>query len=239
MVTTQPNVPTLMRLLPAIYREADTHRDPTATPLAKLLAAFESVLLHSVPGRAGTLSVGEKIAAIPDLFRPVKTGDLASETEASTPREFLPWLARFVALKPEVIELFLGDPNSRADDAASQEAERAFRKVVASIVPMYGRRGTRSFLEDALCLFIPEIRWIGIDDRDLPGLKVGETEVGKSSWLVTYRPFHFSMTVRFDAPDGDDEQIKQRRRELRHKAETIIELSKPAHTTYNVHWDFG
>lgn len=235
MVTTQQNGSTLMHLLPAIYREADAHHDPTKAPLATLLEAFESVLLHSKSEGAGELSIGEKIAAIPDLFRPVQ----APEAEGKTPREFLPWLAQFAALKPEVIELFLGDPDSRADDAASQEAERAFRTVVASIVPMYGRRGTRSFLKDALCLFIPEVRWIGIDDRDLPGLTVGKSEVGKSSWLVTYRPFHFSMTIRFDAPDGDDEQIMQRRRLLRHKAETIIELSRPAHTTYNVHWDFG
>ena len=228
MVTTQQNTATLMRLLPAIYREVG------ADPLDDLLRALESILLdrravlHAEPQR--TLSVGERITALPYLFNPVPIGDSASEAEGSTPREFLPWLARLVALKSEVIDLFLGDEASPAE-------ERTFRNVLATIVPLYGRRGTRGFLEEALPLFIPEITRVEIEDRDLPGLRVGSAEIGKSSWLVTRRPFHFSMRIDFAVSDGDDERFQQRRK-LRHRAETIIELSKPAHTTYDVHWEF-
>jgi hypothetical protein len=99
-------------------------------------------------------------------------------------------------------------------------------------------RGTRRFLEEALRLFIPEVVDVQIDDRDLPGLKVGTSALGRDTWLVTYRPFHFSVSVRFAAASGDARGLRRRQRTLRRKAEAVIELSKPAHTAYDARWIF-
>ena len=227
---------TLLRLLPAIYQDAARSPEPGMGALGALLAAFEGVLLASEADRTSAPAVGERIDALPDLFKPI--GPSNAELERTTPREFLGWLAQWIAIKPDLTELML-EPAVDGDAASAAAAERAFRNAIARIVPLYGSRGTRHFLEEALRLLIPEVVAVEIDDRDLPGFQVGRSAVGKDSWLVTYRPFHFSIRVRFEAASGDGEGIKRRQRKLRHKAETIIELSKPAHTMYDVRWEYG
>ena len=238
MATASQRDLTLLRLLPAIYQDAARSPEPGAHALRALLDALESVLLQAEPSRASVPGLSERIDAIPDLFKPMGRDEGYSELEAATPREFLAWLAQWIAIKPDLTALLL-EPALDGDAAAEAAAERAFRNAIARVVPLYGLRGTRRFLEEALRLFIPEIAGVEIDDRDLPGFQVGRSAVGKDSWLVTYRPFHFSIRIGFEGVGGDTEGNKRRQRKLRHKAETIIELSKPAHTTYDVRWEYG
>lgn len=122
----------LVDYLPAIYRE-----DPF---LEKYLSAFEKILLgrnddKKIPGEkdgAETRSLEETIDAIPSLFDPLLT-----------PRDFLPWLASWMAL------------SLRADlDEGAQS------RFVANIIQRYRRRGTKDNLIELLTLFTttpPEI----------------------------------------------------------------------------------
>jgi hypothetical protein len=223
----------LLQLLPAIYRVAGERNAPG---LRSLLAAFESLLLETPGERGAAASIADKIADMPELFRPTAEAD-AQDGQGGTPREFLAWLAQWVALAPRFSELLL-EPASERNPESALATERAFRNALARIVPLYGMRGTRRFLEEALRLFIPEVVEVEIDDRDLPGLQVGGSALGKDTWLVTYRPFHFRIAVRFAGASGDAQGLRRRSRTLRRKAEAIIELSKPAHTAYDARWIF-
>lgn len=118
----------LLDYLPAIYRE-----DPF---LSRYLFAFEKLLLGrndnvTIPGEkegSETRSLEETIDSIPALFDP--------RDERVTQKDFLPWLASWVAL------------SLRADlDDLEQ------RRFVANIVQRYRRRGTKGNLIELLTLF--------------------------------------------------------------------------------------
>lgn len=118
--------------LPAIFAE-----DPQ---LGRFLLAFEQVL-SGLPGSEGEPRRGleEIIAAIPQLFDPL-----------ATPREFLDWLAGWVAL------------GLRADWSDDQQ-----RSFLANIVSLYRRRGTRQNLIELLRIYT------GLD----PDISEGENTV--------------------------------------------------------------
>ena len=52
------------------------------------------------------------------------------------------------------------------------------RRIVAGIVPLYGRRGTRGYLERLLRLCFDEIASLDIDDDAGPGLRLGRARAG-------------------------------------------------------------
>jgi phage tail-like protein len=115
--------------LPAVFAE-----DPF---LGRFLQAFETVL--SGPGVAGQPGIEEIIGGLPSVVDP-----------ATTPDEFLPWLAGWVAL------------SLRADwDAATK---RAFLR---EIVPLYRLRGTQAGLQRMLEIYTRESVTID-DDFDDP-----------------------------------------------------------------------
>lgn len=113
-----------LQYLPAVF-----HEDPF---VGRFLLAFETML--SGPGAAGQPGLEELIGALPFAFDP-----------ATTPEEFLPWLAGWVAL------------SLRADwDVATK---RAF---IQEIVPLYRLRGTQAGLQRMLEIYTRET--VTIDD---------------------------------------------------------------------------
>jgi phage tail-like protein len=110
--------------LPAIF-----HQDPF---VGRFLLAFETVL--SGPGAAGQPGLETLVGRLADHFDP-----------KTTPEEFLPWLASWVAL------------SLRADwDTATK------RDFIQEIVPLYRLRGTQAGLQRMLEIYTRES--VTIDD---------------------------------------------------------------------------
>lgn len=202
----------LLQHLPGIYHASQD--------LRSLLSVFEEVLLGS--GADGCKGLEQKIASISRLFDPdprLTSTDLSSP---GTPGEFLPWLARWVALVK-----YQGLP------------ERQLRKLIARIVPLYACRGTKAYLEEMLRFFLPEHAAITIYDQDLAGLAVGSSRLGLDSWLGRDRPFWFRVEIRSPLTTIDPEQREKLREDLKDRARLVIDLAKPAHTAYQLEWAFA
>lgn len=199
----------LLHHLPGIY-----HASPD---LRSLLSLLEEVLLG--PDANGSAGLEQKIANIPRLFDPDPQPTSANLNPPGTPVEFLPWLARWVALAE-----YRGLP------------ERRLRRLIAEIVPLYARRGTKSYLEEMLKFFLPEHAAITIHDQDLPGLVVGDSRLGLDSWLGRDRPFWFLVEINVPLDVGDLEQREKLRKDLEDSARSVIDLAKPAHTAYQLEW---
>jgi phage tail-like protein len=136
---------------------------------------------------------------------------IASLFDARQTREdFIPWLAGWVAL------------GLRADWTVAQK-----RDFLAKIVPLYRRRGTRENLADLLKIYTgltPVIT--GIEETEL---QIGvHSTIGKDTWIDGMPPHRFRVTVTMPNPD---QKTLQRQTQI---ARALIDLQKPAHTTYEL-----
>jgi phage tail-like protein len=203
--------PHLMEYLPAIYQEADASHPKTF--LGQFLLAFEKVLL----------GLGEETAAA----RHVVTGDVEADTgieglgekiarlhelfdPGETPEEFLPWLASWAAL------------SLRSDLSVMRK-----RKLLARIIPLYRIRGTRKYLEELLMLCVDAV--VMVNDREMPELQVGvHSTVDSDTYLGGGAPYFFKVTLL--APRLNAREVETQIQIAR----AMIELAKPAHTSYEL-----
>jgi phage tail-like protein len=187
----------LIEHLPAIYRGNDD--------LDALLSAFDDLLFGN-DAQTPLPGVEYELRRLPSLFAPIGSD---SDDRPRTPTRFLPWLASWLAFAPH--RLF--------------EPEE-LRRIVAGIVPLYGRRGTRAYLEQLLALCFEDVAQVQIEER-LEGLCLGRSRVGVDSWLSEERPFWFSVDVRVRGGAHAAALLEQRVR-------AVIDFAKPAHTTYDL-----
>jgi phage tail-like protein len=125
-----------------------------------------------------------------------------------TREEFLPWLAGWVAL------------GLRADWKEDQK-----REFLAQVVSLYRRRGTKGNLADLLKIYTGLAPEITDDIR----FQIGRTSVvGKDTQLGGSLPHRFHVTVTMPNPNPE---TLQRQRQI---ASALIDLQKPAHTTYDL-----
>ena len=125
-----------------------------------------------------------------------------------TPEEFLPWLAGWVAL------------GLRADWSVQQQ-----REFLAQIVPLYRRRGTKGNLADLLKIYTGLTPVI----TDEIAFQIGRHSiVGKDTQLGGTLPHRFDVRVTMPNPD---QATLQRQHQI---ASPLIDLQKPAHTTYDL-----
>ncbi len=176
--------------------------------LRVLLSEFRAVLLG--PEIDGGEGLEQKIANISRLFSPDET-----------PEEFLPWLAQWVALGQH----------------QGLTGER-LRNLISRIVPLYTKRGTKKYVSQLLELSIPEITVVGIRDQQQQGLTLGKSSLGKDSWLEGEKPFWFEVVVRDQAKKDDAMENERFKENWRERIRSIIDLAKPAHTTYGVRWEY-
>jgi phage tail-like protein len=179
--------------------------------LGKLLSALE-VILFEPHERA----LEAEIAGIAALLDVVKSSDELSPWLAQCRDDFLPWLAQWVAL-------------SRATELPLERQ----RRLVGRIVPLYAWRGTRRYLSELLAFYLPEDSEIRIEDQEFVGLVVGRSRIGSDTWLEQDRPFWFKVTVRLGAGRAPAERPLGRP-EWQERIRRVIELAKPAHTTYDL-----
>lgn len=179
-----------LQYLPAIFSE-----DPL---LGRFLLAFEQVLTGlDGSDREPRRGLEEIIATIPQLFDPL-----------ATPREFLDWLAGWVAL------------GLRADWREEQQ-----RQFLAHIVPLYRRRGTKQNLIELLKIYT------GLDPEISEGentvFQIGDhSTVGVDTQIKGSAPHYFRVKVTIPP----DRATLQRQNQI---IRALIDLEKPAHTAYD------
>lgn len=200
----------LLQHLPAIYHSSESET------LRGLLAAFETVLFGS-DGSAGPEIEGleTKIAKVPTLFAPCGPSD--QRPDDRTPPEFLPWLAQWVALAHG-----RGLPEDR------------LRNLIARSVPLYAQRGTKAYIEELLKLFLTGVESVSVNDQETTAVVVGRSRVGVDSWLGGDRPFWFRVVICVDSEESNEPGPG-----LERSARSVIELAKPAYTTYELEWRLG
>jgi phage tail-like protein len=228
-----------LKYLPAIF-----HEDPF---LGSFLLAFEQVLTgrtevkESDPKpRKGLEEISAKIA---NLFSPLETqkifddlGELLDVTgnggfPENKEKEFLQWLGSWTAL------------SLRADWTSKQQ-----RDLLANIVPLYQRRGTKENLVDLLRIYAGEESKPKVTEPpDAPFqishyLKIGTNtripcEVSNSQGLQigdnTRRfggatPHFFQVEITLRQPERE---LLKRQSEI---VSALVDLQKPAHTHYEL-----
>lgn len=143
---------------------------------------------------------GKAIDNIPDSFDP----QLA-------PADFLPWLASWMALL------------LRADWDESQQ-----RAVLARIIPLYAKRGTKSGIEEYLKIYAGE--GVTIKDELTPLQIATSSTVGIDTVVGGQPPYFFIVNVAFAEPDP--EKLKPKVKAVR----DVLDIEKPAHTYYQLNF---
>jgi phage tail-like protein len=196
-----------LALLPELMREGAAQ--DRAPAIVGLLRIIEELL----GGFQTTLD------AITDLVVP-----------ASTPEEFLPWLASWVALV------------LRTDWDVSKQ-----RAVLAQIIPLYRMRGTKEGLEAYLAIYVgsgitikDELGPFQIDEHSTIGedtflntvpLQINKhSTVGDDMIIGGVSPYLFLVNIPLPTPD--EKELKRAAREV----EAVLDIEKPAHTFYQLNF---
>lgn len=128
--TSEQQVSEYVKYLPSIYQDNQF--------LGRFLLAFEQILT-GIPG-SDTQGLEQYIDKIHTYFYPgYPSKENTIDSEETAPKEFLPWLATWVAL-------------SLRDDWK----EETKRRFISQIVPLYRMRGTKAGLTQILKLYTQE-----------------------------------------------------------------------------------
>ncbi|MFQ5456801.1 MAG: phage tail protein, partial [Nitrospirota bacterium] len=188
-----------LKYLPAIYhKEGDL--------LGRFLKGFEKVI-SGIDDNAEYPEKGieEILDTIHDYIDPHKT-----------PLDFLKWLAGWVAL------------TLKEGDDWNQDNAIKKRDLIASIVKLYQKRGTRDGLAEYLKIYVGKDIDISINELIDP-FQVGVTStVGENSVVGEGRPYYFEIHMVLPAPDPV--MLEKKRRAI----VEIIDQEKPAHTYYRL-----
>jgi phage tail-like protein len=201
----------LLEHLPAIYREGAAPGTPNA--VERFLAAFAKVLLGS--GDAAEPGLEERIAGLPRYFdagAPTALDGATPSPESSTPKDFLPWLARWIAL------------TLREDWGEARQ-----RFLIGHAARLYRLRGTKRGLEELLAVYtsLPAL----VDERSTPFQVEKHSQVGVDTLIGGGQPLFFYVKVKMKGQDyaqlGEQEPIIR----------ALVDLQKPAHTQYRLEID--
>jgi phage tail-like protein len=204
--------------LPAVFQEDREGGSPNF--LGRFLLGFEQVLLGLDAAEGAGLE--ETIARIYRYFEPgvaPAAGETAPAADEMAPKEFLRWLAGWVALT------LRGDWD-----------ERRQRELIANAVQLYRRRGTKRGVEEFLQIYTR----LGAKIVELPPpLQVGvHSRVGVDTIVDGAGPFFFQVEIRLPEPprrDSDQQGIEPSViKSQRAVAQAIVDLQKPAHTFYSL-----
>jgi len=145
-------------------------------------------------------------------------GSLVDHLDArKAPVEFLPWLASW-----------MGTALYRQLPEAKQPG------FIANASDYYRYRGTRANLKRLLALFIGLT--VHIDEPDFPMFQVGvHSTIGLEAYIQGGPPHAFRVTVTIPTTEGmSHEETRNRKRHIERLARAVIDLEKPAHTTYEL-----
>lgn len=185
--------------LPSIYQGG---KEDTSTFLGRFLKAFEKMLSGIDDGvkvdDEFIEGIEEKLDGIHNYFDPF-----------NTPPEFLPWLAGWVALTLK---------------EGKDWDEKKKRELIAEIVPLYKKRGTKEGLEKYLKIYVG--KGLRIID-ELGPFQIGiSSKVGIDTIMGELQPYFFIVDVTLPVPDPKAMSEKKK------AIDNLIETEKPAHTYY-------
>lgn len=200
-------VSSYLQYLPAIFQE-DADQQGVSF-LGRFLLAFEQIL--SGPGDLTGPALEERVDALPTYFIPL-AGDSRSASAGQAPAEFLPWLARWVAL-------------ALREDWEEEEQ----RRFLASVVPLYRLRGTPAGLREMLHIYTG----MGVETNELlRPMQIGATStVGIDTAVGGGAPHYFIVKLILTSDNPDIDPNYHRRVRI---ARAIIDQEKPAHTYYDL-----
>lgn len=194
MTTVSPETPSrYLQYLPGMYQAAAEK----GAFVGRFLKIFEKILTGINDDLAPKEGLEEVINRLHGFFDP-----------ETTPKEFLDWLAGWVALT------LRGD----WDDLAK-------RRLLKRIIPLYKKRGTKEGLSEYLRIFVgPNVQL----DEYLTGITVGETgTVGVDTFVGGLMPHFFIVTITFASIINlgfiQDTVTATK---------SVLNLEKPAHTYY-------
>jgi phage tail-like protein len=191
-----------VQYLPSIYQISK--EDQSSAFLGSFLKAFEKVLSGIEDGVRiddnPVKGIGEILDNFYNYFDP-----------RETPKDFLNWLASWVALT-------LKEGETWSDDKK--------RQLISRIVPLYQKRGTREGLEEYLKIYVGDD--VSVLD-ELGPFRVGvNSSVGTDTVIDGFPSYFFIVDITFPSPDPKLIEEKTR------AAKEIIEIEKPAHTFYKL-----
>jgi phage tail-like protein len=195
-------VSSLLDMLPGVFQEDR----PAGAPnfLGRFLLGFEQLLLGV--GDQYEQGLEEKIARLYRYFEPGATlGD-----DERVPREFLQWLAGWVAL-------------TLRDDWDDLRQ----RDLIAKAAPLYRLRGTKRGVEEFLRIYTR--LGVEIDELNTPFQLGVHSTVGVDTILDGGAPFFFKVSALMAVPKDPAEIARQKT-----IAREIVDLQKPAHTFADV-----
>ncbi len=129
---------------------------------------------------------------------------------SGTPEEFLAWLSNWTAF------------TLRADLSPKQQ-----RDFTARVIQLYRMRGTKRSLQELLGIFVVGVPTIS--EPEASELQVGVTStVGRDTNVGGAPPYYFRVTISLPKTTP---ALHDRQREIAH---ALIEMEKPAHTTYDL-----
>jgi phage tail-like protein len=217
-------------LLPAIYQEPEWRpaRNAKQGEVCPICDELERTLDHKNHLRE-FLEAFEKVLFGFDDYGPpsakaVRHGDLDSVLGLGqkierlyelidpdlAPARFLPWLASLAALSFR---------------AGMREDKQ--RTLIAQIISLYRVRGTKKYLETLLNLCL-DVR-SSITEVEIPPLQIGVShKVGVDTYIGGGPPHFFRVSL---YTEGWDASRVEAQRQIAHE---VIELAKPAHTTYEL-----
>jgi len=204
----------MLASLPAVFLQRDESGD-----LARLLGAFGEMFFDGDGDRHGNWRSGlpgieRSVRAIPALFAPAPD---AAPGDMRTPDAFVHWLAGWLGFTPNA--LFATDE---------------LRRIITGIVPLYGLRGSREYLQQLLPLcFGLAPNSVQVDDRPRVGLTIGSARIGSGTRLTEGRAFWFRVVIGL----GDDATARLSQDALddfERRLRIVIDFAKPAHTAYEL-----
>ena len=198
----------LLDYLPAIYHDVPAGEDEAAGADGDA-ANYLSLFLQAFERLLFDAADGESDEVEPGLERQIAALPALFDPML-TPEEFLPWLASWAAVSLNPL----------------MSLERS-RRLVSQIVPLYRMRGTRRYLEAVLALCVDA--FVSVSETDTFEFEVGgHATVGLDAYLGGGPPHFF--VVNLVAP-----RLSRRDQEIQLEiARSVIELSKPAHTLYEL-----
>ncbi|MGB9939416.1 phage tail protein [Methanosarcina sp.] len=224
-----------MKFLPAIFDETEFEENSF---IGRYLKIFEKILSgiddEYLDKKKG---LGEVLDVIPELFHPRFSFLFGKKNE-----DFLPLLGdkeletieryfgfeRWDNEKTDFLDDFLTWLASWVDLVLQEDWDlQKKREIIARIIPIYRMRGTKKGIEEFLRIYVGG----NIEIFETPAFQVGSSHVGVNS-LVGKGIMPYDFTVIITLPKRYQEESEYCK--VLKNIKDILDLEKPAHTTYNL-----
>jgi phage tail-like protein len=193
--------------LPSIYQV----KGDAPTFLGLFLKAFEKIL-SGIDDGVNVYINGQTVEGIEEILDNIHDKFDPEVTD----EDFLQWLAGWVALSLRKRESW--------NDSRKRE-------LIAKIVPLYQKRGTKEGLEEYLKIYLgEEAQKVRIID-ELSPFQIGvSSRVGVDARIDGLPLYYFIVEISISTTD------LQKQREIVDSIKEIIDFEKPAHTCYQINY---